>query len=311
MYLWEIDQDEPLYSRLCHRNEIWTIAVHPSGDRFATGSSDGEVHVWNIADGSRTGAPLSHEGLISSCRFDDSGQWLAAASRGGTVAVWSTDDLAQSPQLLRHRAAVTSCSFAPGGNRLLTTDRQGGATMWQLDAGRFIKKWHEEFGSYVLTYGQFSPDGSLVVVCGARASSYQWRPNNGVIFLLDSETATKVSPTMHHLRRVQRVHFSAAGDALVSGSLDYDCRVWAIEPVLMDSPDLSHFIQVLSGHVVDERSRVVSVDAGSQEQLFEQLQRVQPELFRNTASQIESWTAHVQHVKRVSAPQLTPDERDQ
>jgi WD40 repeat protein len=76
------------------RTMPWRLAYSPDGRRFAAGSWDRSVNVWDVSsatpqDPARLiGVLLGHSQLVLNEAFDESGSLLASASNDGSLRIW-------------------------------------------------------------------------------------------------------------------------------------------------------------------------------------------------------------------------------
>ncbi len=81
-----------------HTAAVTSIAFHPDGERFATGSLDHTVRIWDINGREIGPALLGHEAGVQAVVFHPSGKFLVSASAArpnetldNSVRVWDTD----------------------------------------------------------------------------------------------------------------------------------------------------------------------------------------------------------------------------
>ena len=66
-----------------------TIAFSADGRLLAAGTEDGEVVLWNAADGSPSGPPIQvANGAIDPISFSPDGRFFGASSADGTSTLW-------------------------------------------------------------------------------------------------------------------------------------------------------------------------------------------------------------------------------
>jgi WD40 repeat protein len=76
-------------------HNITAVAYSPTGDRIATGGSDGTVRLWDAASAQAVLALRGHGGPVLRVAFSDDGHRLLSASTDGTVRVWDARPLAE------------------------------------------------------------------------------------------------------------------------------------------------------------------------------------------------------------------------
>ncbi|MGQ9656552.1 MAG: hypothetical protein ACUVV1_01470, partial [Fimbriimonadales bacterium] len=105
-----------------HTDRIRSIAYAPNGQFLASGSWDGTVKVWRVADGSLVHTLLGHERYVSSVAFSPDGQFLISARLLGYIP---------------HPTEIK---------------------LWRVSDGALLQNYDMEVGSGILSI-QFSPDG--------------------------------------------------------------------------------------------------------------------------------------------------------
>ncbi|HEU5102990.1 MAG TPA: AAA family ATPase, partial [Roseiflexaceae bacterium] len=201
-----------------HTGPVNSVAFSPDNRILASGSSDGLIMLWSLANGARLATLSSHSSRVWSVAFDPHGALLASGSDDQTIKLWSVTTGACLATWAEHSAAVASVAFSPNGALLASGSHDPNPT---------IKCWDVASGACMATLSghtadiwsvAFSPDGSLLASGSADLTIKLW-----------SVDARTLSATLRgHTARIRSVAWSSDGATLASGSLDQTVKVWDI-----------------------------------------------------------------------------------
>jgi len=79
-----------------HGDQVYAIAMDPSGTLVVTGSDDGVIRV-GPATGEEPHLLFGHEGRVWSLALDPLGRWIASGGEDTTVRLWPMPDLSKPP----------------------------------------------------------------------------------------------------------------------------------------------------------------------------------------------------------------------
>lgn len=99
--------------------------------------------------------------------------------------------------------------------RYVASAGQGGAYLWDALAGKLKARLEVEWWATALA---FSPVSNVVAVASRQR-----------VYLFNTETGFKTAEFAGHRGDIYRLHFSADGTCLVSGSADNTARIWSLE----------------------------------------------------------------------------------
>ncbi|XP_033754028.1 WD repeat-containing protein 88-like [Pecten maximus] len=121
-----------------HINVISSCDVTFDERKFATGSWDKTVGIWDIATGGyRSKGPLtlsgSHDGSVSSCAFSNDGLMLATGSFDKTVVVWDVENQVQKLKLQGHDDWVLDVAFTKDMQHVMSASKDTTIRIWNVE----------------------------------------------------------------------------------------------------------------------------------------------------------------------------------
>ena len=205
---------------------FFSVGFAPCGEKFATGSRDGEVVVWDAQTGEAehrvqgSGSMDAETGNAAMClTFSAGGARLACVNGTGSIDVW---DMMSSALLLTIPAPhgfdpdphthCASVSFSPTDNRRLISAGVGRRThLWDVDSGEKIRSIEGR------QFAVFSPDGRSIATARAK--------RRRDVDLVDAESGALLLRMVGHEKRVICASFSDDGSKLATGSNDDTCTL--------------------------------------------------------------------------------------
>jgi WD40 repeat protein len=197
------------------------VSVRVDQQRTATGTEQGQVHLWNPNDGTKPLQSLVVEGAVSQLHWSADNRRLAIAA-GNTVTICGPTPAGVQPPLeltvwqrIECEAPVQRLAFSADGRRLLTAVANGRVDEWAC-AGPEPRRQFQHGGA---VYGlAVNASGSLVVSCSADQTVRVW----------DNVTGQQRFSLTGHQGAVHAVALSADEAFAVSSGADGTLRLWDV-----------------------------------------------------------------------------------
>jgi len=195
---------------------VASVAFSPDGQTLASGSWDGTVRLWRVADGALLRTLEGHTDWVRSVAFSPDGQTLASGSDDHTVRLWRAADGALLRTLEGHTGWVLSVAFSPDGQTLASGSVDGTVRLWRVADGALLRTLEGHTGPVWSV--AFSPDGQTLASGSGDNTVRLWRAADG----------TLLRTLEGHTGPVWSVAFSPDGQTLASGSDDHTVRLWRV-----------------------------------------------------------------------------------
>ncbi|KAI0905434.1 quinon protein alcohol dehydrogenase-like superfamily [Ustulina deusta] len=277
--VWDTKTWQPKHVARRHSNLPSCFAFSPDGNKVVFRSSDGTIHVWDVATGQAKQilgicSPIS--GHMTSLVFSPDGKWLAS-SFGNTVQLWDAETWKVENKLESHTFLVKQIAFSPDGERLASALLGGTARIWDISSS--LVECTPGGHSKMVNSLVLSADGTKLASGSADTTARIWDITTGRTELIlnhsESVIAVVLSPDgsalaaslmlgaeihIWDLVTGQRKHilksdpastrtmsFSPDGTKLVSGCWNGRIRVWDVATGRATCLQASDY--VASGHI--------------------------------------------------------------
>jgi WD40 repeat protein len=135
--IWETSSGKLARVLSGHTGVIWGLALDPTGNILASGSSDGDVRLWSRGDGK--GRVLgTAQGRVHQLAWDPRGERLAVSTSTGDIRVWNLAGAAPL-SFHAHHSEVNSIDFSKGGDTAVSAGDDGTVRLWDTTTWR--PKW--------------------------------------------------------------------------------------------------------------------------------------------------------------------------
>ena len=113
-----------------HLRPVYTVAFSPDGALLVSGSWDGVVNVWRVADGSLVKTWTGHQGSVLGAAFSPDGSFLLTSGRDSTVRVWRTGTWTEVQTLVGNTQKAYAAAWSRDGQFIASAGADGTSRVW-------------------------------------------------------------------------------------------------------------------------------------------------------------------------------------
>jgi WD40 repeat protein len=160
--LWELGNDAPpvsLNSSFAYWRYSDVICFVPLRGLAAFGTIDGNIGIWDAANGSELPSLPGHPDGVVKIAASGDGHQLVSAGADGIVKIWNLDT-GKAHCEMTVDAAVTSLYFSQDDRRVVACTESGAIFVWNRSQGEVIAGFHADAA---LTCSDCSLDGTRIV----------------------------------------------------------------------------------------------------------------------------------------------------
>jgi WD40 repeat protein len=202
---------------------ILSVAFSPDGQTLATSDAEGEIRLWQVADGK----PLftcreEHNHWVWSITFSPDGQTLASSNEDKVIRLWDVNTGQCLQELQGHTNWVFSVAFSPDGQLLASGSEDQTVKLWDILSGECLHTLQGHSGgihSIAFSPIASSPEstaGGMVASGGSDQTVRLWHGSQQCQVLEG------------HTGPIRSIAFSPNGQLLATCSDDQTVRLWAV-----------------------------------------------------------------------------------
>ncbi|MBD2520192.1 WD40 repeat domain-containing protein [Nostoc sp. FACHB-973] len=243
IYLWDLDNEEPIKSLSKNTGYIQAIAFSSDGKMLATASMEGDydnyketntLHLWNLDDGSLNTSDDKaqvwkgvHVQLATAFSFDGK---MIASTGWGQPELWKIDG--SWHKTLEQDGGSSTIAFSNDG-QMIATQAGNIVKLWNID-GAFLRDMKSHIDN--IWSVSFSPNSEMLASASNDTTVKLWDKNGSLLKTLHGHRAT-----------VRAVRFSSNGDILASASDDGTVKLWKLGgtpiKILPDHTDIVYTVR--------------------------------------------------------------------
>lgn len=237
----------------------FALAFAPDGKSVCVGKKNGDLVLYDAANGKILWQTAAHKAQINDVRFSADGQMIATASSDRTVKFLQAKTAAEIKTLKSHSRDVWSVSLSPRSDFLVTSGTDFQTNVWrqsdvlQSDTISYSSNISSEASAV-------SPDGEILAINSAgdgrsislwslskrqmlsliptsvsQVDSMAFEPSgkilavggrNGEMAFIDAENSTEIRHFKPHEKRLGQIVFSPDGQAFLTAGNDHTAKLW-------------------------------------------------------------------------------------
>jgi WD40 repeat protein/transcriptional regulator with XRE-family HTH domain len=218
---------------------IFSVVFNPDGKLIAAGTANGEIRLWQVADGQTFLICRGHTDWVRSVAFSPDGHSLVSAGNDETIRLWDVNTGQCFKTLQGHNGRVKSVVFSPDGHSLVSAGNDETIRLWDVNTGQCFKTLQGHTSPIYSV--AFSPESGMLATGG----------EDRVVRLWDVNTGQCRNSLLGHSAEVLSVAFSSK-NIVASGSADQTIRLW--------NANDGQCFHILQGHSSWVRSVTFSYD---------------------------------------------------
>ena len=218
VYGWKLPTGEQLFPPIedAHASNLSTIVFSPTGNRFATASTDGTSIVFEYPSGRKIGHAFGPDARINTVVFSRDGRILIGGGVDGTVRLWDIETrktIRSTPA--GHSKAIVDAELSRDGRLLVTLGEDQLVRFWKFGGEPSVAAVRSVRGASAKGVA-FSGDGRRLAA----------GDDTGVVQVWELGGGKDPVVLRGHGHQVWAVGFSPDGGVLASGDRSGHVRLW-------------------------------------------------------------------------------------
>ena len=216
--VWDVTTGEVSILLKSHSSYIVSLACSPSNPVIATGSTKGELCLWNTK-GHLLTTLKNHTSSINTVVFSPQGDLALTGSLDNTVCLWDMQHHKLIKVITQLKKWVSFVEFSPDAQYILIGCIDGTVKLYSITPVKvlpikFVLKFkHSKRG---VSAGAFNSDSSALLTGGMDKKARVWDPQTGKLIIT----------LKGHKGTIRSVAWSPDSSLLLTGSVDNTVRVW-------------------------------------------------------------------------------------
>ncbi|KAJ7044299.1 hypothetical protein C8F04DRAFT_642480 [Mycena alexandri] len=258
---WDLVTDDQVVTLQGNSAPQWSVAASADGLCAASGSEDGQIHIYDIPSGHTRHSFIGHGDGINTLAFSQDGQYLLSGSYDRRLKIWSASNGSLKQELRGHGDWVRDATFTSSGLYVISGSSDKSVRIWNLAERSHEILWGHSGG---VNSVDVTHDDTLIISAGDE--------NTIIVWSLPEKSVLRKLVTLGNA--INSVRFSPDSTHIAAVSDSMSITVWTTgdwQPVMLENiSGSSHFWSVAfspDGRYVataaeDGVARIWSLEAG-------------------------------------------------
>lgn len=222
--VWTANQEQ--LTTLPHPQDDWGwhhVRFSPDGHLLAGMAQDSTITLWDVVSGEPIKTHKEEMGYALELAFSTEDGYVGISKAGNTLQFWDGEKV----MCFRHEQEVVAASVSPNASLVATGNRNGEVHLWHVETQECRQTLSRHTGQIQAL--AFSPDGTLLVSCGATIWETQAGEDGIVYFFVSGESPANTMASVwevatgKHIATLENdwiissVAFSPDGKSLATG----------------------------------------------------------------------------------------------
>jgi WD40 repeat protein len=195
---------------------ILSVVFSPDGQLLASSDAEGEICLWQVADGKQLFSCKDSQHWVWSVCFSPDSQMLASSSEDKILRLWDVQTSECFQELVGHTNWIYTAAFHPNKPQVASGSEDQTIKIWDIQTGECLITLSGHQGG--IRSLSFAPNGQTLVSSSSDQTVRLWDIQTGEVQVLTDHTDI-----------VRSVTFSPDGQWLATCSDDQTVRLWQVQ----------------------------------------------------------------------------------
>jgi WD40 repeat protein len=236
---------------------VWSVVFSPDGQFLAVSDSNGEIHLWRMADYKKVLTFRGHRNWVCALAFSPDGRVLASSSADSSLKLWRVATGKCLHTLQGHSDWIVAVAYSSDGTLLASSGIDSASIrVWQVETGVCLRtlEGHSDWVC-AIAFAPSSAGEPAARILASGSDDYN-------VKLWNADTSECLHTLQGHTSNVRSVTFApastafslpgAVGKILASSSDDHTIKFW--------DTTTGQCLRTLSGHGNNVRSVAFNPD---------------------------------------------------
>ncbi|MFD6102525.1 TIR domain-containing protein [Nocardia salmonicida] len=217
---WDLQRGEPKGEPFDMGTEVRTVAFSPDGTKFAVGTLDGHIALFDARTAAMLGPPSqANSGMVFGLAFTPDNTTLITTGHGGKTQFWDLTTNMISGDAIEEPALAMSTAVSPSGRMIATGGARSTIQLWDMATRKAFREPLSGHEAGVAGLA-FSPDGTILASAGNDHTIRLWNLTVGEQLVRSTPSGEK--------SRILAVAYSPDGRTVVSAGDQPVPRFWDV-----------------------------------------------------------------------------------